>query len=319
MTKRNVLIIALAVATALLICLIGLAISLSRGSKEPVEAPNNIETVEATNEPTPTPTNGTNVSADGEVIGDETRLPKFVSETTAAYKVPSIESDHAAVIAKGTSVLVTKHSTKGWCEIEYNGEKMYIDAKYLVEEMLDDEGEYPIDEDSVGNEVEEDVEPTEPQYSEDGVYLIVNEEVRAEGNVWLRSAPKMSGKEVVILGHGRTITRVGIGSNGWSQVLYNDEILYVTTYWVTPTKSPKYQEVQEFVKLTESANLRESGSINSRKIAALPNGVEMVRIGISQHGWSKVIYKGHVRYIYTLYVTPIDREVTEADLEIKSE
>ena len=45
----------------------------------------------------------------------------------------------------------------------------------------------------------------------------------------------------------------------------------------------------------------------------------MVRIGISQHGWSKVIYKGHVRYIYTLYVTTIDREVTESDLVIKGE
>lgn len=187
------------------------------------------------------------------------------------------------------------------------------------------EGEPITPEDEIENvpqDVEEETVPeetTEPQYSKDGVYLIVNEEVRAEGNVWLRSAPKMSGKEVVILGHGKTITRVGIGSNGWSQVLYNDEILYVTTYWVAPTKAPKYQEVQEFIKLTESANLRESGSINSRKIAALPKGVEMVRIGISQHGWSKVIYKGHVRYIYTLYVTPIDREVTESDLVIKGE
>lgn len=317
MTKRNVLIIAIAVALVLLICLIGFAVSLNNAEKQELDTP--VETHYA--EPKETyeapPINpGTNVSEDGEVIGDTTRLTRFVNETTIAYSKPSIESSHAASLPKGASVVVTKHSTKGWCEIEYDGVKMYIDAAYLSETVLEDEGEYPIGDDEAGIDAE-DVEPTEPQYSEDGVYLIVNEEVRAEGNVWLRRAPKMSSQEVVILSHGKTIKRVGIGSNGWSQVLYNDEILYVTTYWVAPTKSPKYEEVQEFVKLTESANLRESGSINSRKIAALPNGVEMVRIGISQHGWSKVIYKGQIRYIYTLYVRPIDREVTEADLQLK--
>jgi hypothetical protein len=115
-----------------------------------------------------------------------------------------------------------------------------------------------------------------------------------------------------------TATRIGVGLNGWSQILYNDEILYVTTYWVSPTKTPKYDDVQEFVKLTESANIRESSSINSKKIAALPKGVEMVRIGIGRNGWSKIIYNGQIRYIYSLYITPIDREVTETDLVIKN-
>lgn len=316
MTKKNVLTIAVAICVVLLICLIGFAVSLSRADKTPAESPVDVDVEEATIATKETIAPGTNVTDDGEVIGDATRLTRFINEATVAYSKPSIESSHAASLPKGVSVVVTKHSTKGWCEIEYDGTKMYIDAIYLSENMIEDEGEYPIGEDMSGID-EEDVEPTEPQYSEDGVYLIVNEEVRAEGNVWLRTAPKMSSKEVVILGQGKTITRVGIGSNGWSQVLYNDEILYVTTYWVYPCKSPKYEEVQEFVKLTESANLRESGSINSRKIAALPNGVEMVRIGISNHGWSKVIYKGQVRYIYSLYVKTIDREVTEADLQIK--
>jgi uncharacterized protein YgiM (DUF1202 family) len=186
---------------------------------------------------------------------------------------------------------------------------MYIETKYLVDVEIE------VEDENVEETVVEDVdEYTEPQYSEDGVYLIVNEEVCAEGDVWLHSAPGCNSQKIVVLSKGETVTRVGVGSNGWSQILYKDEIVYVATYWVYPIKPAKYDEVQEFVKLTESANLREDSSINSRKIATLDRGFEMVRIAIGRNGWSKVIYQGEIRYMYSAYITPIDREVTAADL-----
>lgn len=317
MSRKN-MIIMLLICSVLLISLIGITVVLETNAKR--EAMAQEEANKATLEDVQVNENMENT----EPI-DEGAEIMYTRSVINVYKAPNVDSGVICKVDTNTRVYAINYKEGNWCKIKIGDTYGYVQPEVLTMNVEIPEGEPLTPEDEIENipqDVEEETVPeetTEPQYSEDGVYLIVNEEVRAEGNVWLRSAPKMSGKEVVILSHGKTITRVGIGSNGWSQVLYNDEILYVTTYWVAPTKSPKYQEVQEFVKLTESANLRESGSINSRKIAALPKGVEMVRIGISQHGWSKVIYNGHVRYIYTLYVTPIDREVAEADLEIKSE
>ena len=316
MSRKN-MIIMLLICSVLLISLIGITVVLETNARR--EAMAQEEANKATLEDVQVNENMENT----EPI-DEGAEIMYTRSVINVYKAPNVDSGVICKVDTNTRVYAINYKEGKWCKIKIGDTYGYVQPEVLTMNVEIPDGEPLTPEDEIENipqDVEEETVPeetTEPQYSEDGVYLIVNEEVRAEGNVWLRSAPKMSGKEVVILSHGKTITRVGIGSNGWSQVLYNDEILYVTTYWVAPTKSPKYQEVQEFVKLTESANLRESGSINSRKIAALPKGVEMVRIGISQHGWSKVIYKGHVRYIYTLYVTPIDREVTEADLEIKS-
>lgn len=317
MSRKNMIVVLL-ICAILLISLIGVTIVLETNAKR--EAMAQEEANKATLEDVQVNENMGNT----EII-DEGAEIMYTRSVVNVYKAPNVDSGVICKVDTNTRVYAINYKEGTWCKIKIGDTYGYVQPEVLTTNVEIPDGEPITPEDEIENipqDIEEETVPeetTEPQYSEDGVYLIVNEEVRAEGNVWLRSAPKMSGKEVVILSQGKTITRVGIGSNGWSQVKYNDEILYVTTYWVAPTKSPKYQEVQEFVKLTESANLRESGSINSRKIAALPKGVEMVRIGISQHGWSKVIYKGHIRYIYTLYVTPIDREVTETDLEIQSE
>ena len=303
----NMLIFIIIVALAVLFSTIGITMSIANRNKEPVEAVIENPTVETLENEAIQPTNGFNVAEDGTVIGDKLDAVKFISTDTVAFERPDVSSNIAAELSCGDSVLVTIHSSKGWCEIKYQGVTMYVDAQYLVAEKIETEDEAAVKYD----------ENAEPQYSEDGVYLIVNEEVLTEGDVWLHKEPRTNSEKVIVLNKGYTIVRVGVGSNGWSQIDYNGEILYVATYWVTPIKAPKYDEVQEFVKLTESANLREESSINSRKIAALDKGVELVRIGVGRNGWSKVIYNGRVRYIYSTYITPIDRAVTESDLVLK--
>ena len=303
----NMLIFIIIVALAVLFSTIGITMSIANRNKEPVEAVIENPTVETLENEAIQPTNGFNVAEDGTVIGDKLDAVKFISTDTVAFERPDVSSNIAAELSCGDSVLVTIHSSKGWCEIKYQGVTMYVDAQYLVAEKIETEDEAAVKYD----------ENAEPQYSEDGVYLIVNEEVLTEGDVWLHKEPRTNSEKVIVLNKGYTIVRVGVGSNGWSQIDYDGEILYVATYWVTPIKAPKYDEVQEFVKLTESANLREESSINSRKIAALDKGVELVRIGIGRNGWSKVIYNGRVRYIYSTYITPIDRAVTESDLVLK--
>lgn len=305
MMNRKSLIIAI---VASVFTLLGMFLLAGRQNKDPIEATIEESAVETTESAETAPTNGLNITEDGHVIGDDIKIMKFVTDDMVAFEQPDVKSNVIANLKRGDCVMVTIHSTKGWCEIKYEGITMYVDAKYLSENAVERE------DDNVTEDIEDD---SEPRYSEDGVYLIVNEEVRTEGDVWLHIAPKTSSQKIVVLSHGHTVTRIGVGSNGWSQILYNDEVLYVATYWVTPTRAPRYDDVQEFVKLTESANLREEASINSRKIVALDKGAELVRIGIGRNGWSKVIYNGRVRYIYSTYIALIDREVTEEDLLLK--
>ena len=300
MPKKKQILIGV-VALIVLLSVIVITVSIANKNKDQV--------VEATEDEAIEQKDDINVEDDDTAIVDVLQEIKLISEDTVAYKRPKIKSRVVAELSCGDSVVVIKHKDNNWCEIEYNGSAMYVETKYLVDAKIEVEDEV------VEEDVEEEVdENAPPQYSADGVYLIVNEEVRAEGDVWLHSEPGTNSQKIVVLDKGDTITRVGVGSNGWSQILYDGEIAYVATYWVAPTTAPKYDEVQEFVKLTESANLREESSINSRKIDTLPNGFEMVRIGVGRNGWSQVIYYGHVRYIYSAYITPIDREVTEADL-----
>ena len=182
MNRRNVLIVAVIAASVLLISVIGWAIVLGQTNKTPIEASENATVIDIVATTEPIATNGNNVTEDGQVIGDKTNLVKFVTENTVAFTSPDVNSNIAAELTKGASVVVTKHSTKGWCEIQFNNIVMYIDAKYLTEDIIEEDPAIVIEENVEETATEE---YSEPGYSEDGVYLIVNEEIRAEGDVWL--------------------------------------------------------------------------------------------------------------------------------------
>lgn len=67
-------------------------------------------------------------------------------------------------------------------------------------------------------------------------YSDVNETVYAKSTVNIRTGPSTDYDKVGQLKEGDAVTRVGIGDNGWSKVLYNEQELYIHSDYLSTTK-----------------------------------------------------------------------------------
>lgn len=237
---------------------------------------------------------------------EQEELPLIMYTNTAVtlYAKPKVDSKEISTVAEGTAIENVKMEKDGWYSAKYNDEKVYVQGEYLVEEYI--------------IETEPTVPPTEPPFepywTDDGKWLVVDEEVRAEGNVWLRDKP--GGNKLLLIEARDELHRTQIGVNGWSFVIGPDGETegYVSTFYLQPVERVVYEEVEEYVIVTEDARVRSSGSINSDQVGWAIKGDQYVRVGISQHGWSQILYKGKVQYIFSNYIQKLDKEVDPADL-----
>lgn len=67
-------------------------------------------------------------------------------------------------------------------------------------------------------------------------YTDVNETVYAKSTVNIRKGPSTDYEKVGQLKEGDSITRIGIGDNGWSKVIYNDQEMYIHSDYLSKTK-----------------------------------------------------------------------------------
>lgn len=224
----------------------------------------------------------------------------YVSDITALYSQPNVESEQISTLQVGTQVEKTKNINEEWCAVKYQDGEAFIMSDSLVYEYTPEETTIP-------------TEPKfEPYMSDDGKWLNVQEEVRTEGNVWLRKTP--GGEKLELITEGKRLQRSQIGVNGWSKVESDNQEGYVSTFYLYPSDGVTYEECEEFVIVTEDARVRSSGSIKSDQQGWVIKGDTYVRVGTSQHGWSQILYKGKVQYVFSQYITKIEKEVTEKDL-----
>ena len=69
-------------------------------------------------------------------------------------------------------------------------------------------------------------------------YKEVNETVYAKSDVNIRKGPSTDFEKLGSLAKGKSITRVGIGDNDWSKVMYNDTIAYIHSDYLTTEEPP---------------------------------------------------------------------------------
>jgi GH25 family lysozyme M1 (1,4-beta-N-acetylmuramidase) len=151
----------------------------------------------------------------------------------------------------------------------------------------------------------------------------VQEQVTSKDVTNLRSTMDQGDDSNVVakLKNGETATRTGKGNNGWSRVVYNGQILYaVSSYlttdlsYTTPTKEAddgfktKFTSVTENVTAKDVTNLRNRPSVEepSEVIAQLHNGEVIARTGISDLGWSRVEYNGQTLYCISSYLQVVE-------------
>lgn len=147
----------------------------------------------------------------------------------------------------------------------------------------------------------------------------VEEQVTAKEIVNLRSTMDQSGEGNIVgkLKNGETALRTGKGSNGWSRLEYQGQIVYAVTSFLTedtsyqaPPREPQsefktqFTRVSEQVTAKEVTNLRNRPSVEepSQVIVQLYHGEVITRTGVSDVGWSRVEYNGQTLYCISSYL-----------------
>lgn len=139
---------------------------------------------------------------------------------------------------------------------------------------------------------------TAPLTSEEKQYDKVNEKVTAKDIVNLRKSATTKSDIVSSLKNGETLTRIGIGSNGWSKLNYKGQTVYAISSYLTTdlkkkTDTTKKEDIVEGhvftlkkdkVTAKEIANLRSLPTTNSELIGELKSGDFIERVAISQKG-----------------------------------
>lgn len=144
----------------------------------------------------------------------------------------------------------------------------------------------------------------------DPVYTQVSETVYLTQDANVRSGPSIRRDQLGDVKKGVAILRIGVGSDGWSKVVYEGAEAYIYSMYLT-TISPygemvdnaTYREVNETVYASVKVNLRMGPGSGYVTVTTLQKGDSVQRIGIGSNGWSKVMYDGQELYAYTKYLT----------------
>lgn len=158
----------------------------------------------------------------------------------------------------------------------------------------------------------------------------VSDQVTAKQETNLRSIPSQDTDSEVLrtLINGEVAQRIAVSSNGWSKLIVDGNVYYAVTNYLTTDlehKAPAEEEilpsengiqtqfvaVNQLVTAKKMVNLRKLPSVEHEDaviLDELDNGEIATCVGISDNGWSKLIYKGITCYAVTSYLT----EVTDA-------
>lgn len=184
-----------------------------------------------------------------------------------------------------------------------------------------------------------------PLTDEEKLYTSVNEKVTAKDETNLRKSATTKSDIIATLKNGEVLTRIGVGTNGWSKLQYNGQTVYAITSYLTTDLSHKVDETpkqdivsgqifeptSDQVTAKDEVNLRSLPTTDSEVIATLKSGDFLERSAIGDKGWSRLIYNGQTVYAITSYLSnevvqkpnapevvfdgfdPVDEQVTAKD------
>lgn len=158
---------------------------------------------------------------------------------------------------------------------------------------------------------------TVPQTQEEKIYTSVQEKVTPKEEVNLRKSATSKSDFVAKIKNGEVLTRIGVGTNGWSKLKYKNQIVYaISSYLTTDLSYQSTQTIQEDIvegntftakkdKVTakDIVNLRALPTSDSELIGTLKSGEFLERIAMSNKGWSRLKYKGKIVYAVTSYLS----------------
>ena len=179
------------------------------------------------------------------VEADPAALINFtdVNETITAKSETNIRStpsqtDDSNVVVKlynGDTVIRTGVGDNGWSRLSYNGKDVYAVSSLLTTDL---NGQST---DTAAEALATDTsQPTDTATSagattgSKATYTEVNEQVTPKMETNLRTEPSTINDATIVatIKNGEYVTRIGVGSNGWSKIDYNGQTVYAVTSYL---------------------------------------------------------------------------------------
>ena len=287
---------------------------------------------------------------DAEAYAEEHKVSELVaksqSEQMYMYEEPSADAKIVTTVLWDQELTVLGASDDGqWVQVKVGDNTGYIPADSVVLDVKYEEavsvGEEQTKKESETAETEAETKAAETETAEtkaaetektqqdkesSASYTDVNETVWATYSVSIRSAASTDADKLDVLVGSYSITRTGVGNNGWSKVDYNGQTGYIKSEYLTTTKpaaasdstqqtsetKQETKETKETVYATAGVNIRAKASADADAIGTLIAGYSITRTSNS-NGWSKVDYNGQTGYIKSDYLTTTKPQVTESN------
>lgn len=167
-----------------------------------------------------------------------------------------------------------------------------------------------------------------PKTQEELLYTDINDQVTAKQEVNLREGAGTKYNIVGTLKSGEFVTRTGIGTNGWSRLIYNGKTVYaITSYLSNEVIEVETQDIvngsiftpaNDSVTAKQEVNLRALPTTDSEIVGKLTSGTFLPRTAIGDKGWSRLDYNGTAVYAVTNYLTTEAPEINTQDTEIQN-
>lgn len=233
---------------------------------------------------------------------EDERIYTAVNDSVTAIEIvnlrsgPSTKYEIVGSLESGTFLKRTAIGSNGWSKLQYNGQTVYAITSYLSDKV---------------------VEPTPEADIVSGVtFKAANDTVTAIELVNLRSLPTTNSEIVGSLKNGDFLKRTAIGDKGWSRLELNGRAVYaITSYLTTDTEKPKPGDNIKFTaadgKITAKSetNLRSAPTtVDSEIVYTLKNGEYLERTGVSDQGWTRLVYNGQTVYAVSSYLTTGNEE-----------
>ena len=290
---------------------------------------------------------GTDAEAYAEEHNVSELVAKSQNEQMYLYEEPSADSKIVTTVWDQELTVLGASDDGQWVQVKVGDNTGYIpadsvilDVKYEEAVSVEEEQKKAAEEaakaeseaaEAETTETEAETEETETETKEteaseteadqtqdSASYTDVNETVWATYSVSIRSAASTDADKLGVLVGSYSITRTGVGDNGWSKVDYNGQAGYIKSEYLTATKpadasddtQQTVEEKEETVYATAGVNIRAKASADADVIGTLIAGYSITRTSDS-NGWSKVNYDGQTGYIKSDYLTTTKPQAAE--------
>lgn len=142
------------------------------------------------------------------------------------------------------------------------------------------------------------------QTPKEPTFTTVNQTVYVKSETNVRASYSTSSQSYGMLEVGDSVTRIGVGDNGWSKVTYNGKTAYIYSNNLTTTKPAEPEETKstdkalKSLKITDGTLEPEFNPETTKYSVSVPNNVEQAKIeAVANHEKATVTVTGNEKLV----------------------